>query len=95
MTCQSLAEGEQIASSITCFEKGAILPLHKHRREQVGYVMKGKIKMTSEGKAVILEKGDSYALKGGVEHEFEGIEELKLLYGFRQLTFNLRKYLAS
>jgi quercetin dioxygenase-like cupin family protein len=48
---------------------------HSHPHEQMGYVIKGKVKLVSGGKEVILNVGASYVLESNEHHEFEVIGE--------------------
>jgi len=72
---RGMVVGEKIICNVTSYKKGAVLSMHKHRREEVGYVTYGKLKITSNGEEEILEKGDSYAFTEKVEHEIEALED--------------------
>ena len=50
------------------FDKDAIVPMHNHPNEQVGYVVRGEIEMTIDGVVRVCQRGDSYAIPGSVEH---------------------------
>ncbi len=56
-------------------EKEAVVPLHSHMNDQVGYLVRGKIELTVGGDTRILEAGDSYAIPGGVEHMATALED--------------------
>ena len=49
-------------------DEGAVVPMHSHPNEQVGYVVRGQIEMTIDGAVRVCGPGDSYAIPGGVEH---------------------------
>lgn len=49
-------------------DEGSEVPLHSHPHEQVGYVVRGSIRMTIDGTARDLNPGDGYAIPGNVEH---------------------------
>jgi quercetin dioxygenase-like cupin family protein len=49
-------------------DQDALVPLHSHDNEQVGYVLRGEIEMTIDGVVRVCGPGDSYAIPGGVEH---------------------------
>ena len=72
---RKMVAGKKILSTITYYKKGSILSMHKHRREELGYVVSGKIKITSNDKEEIIEKGDTYAFTEKVEHEIEALED--------------------
>jgi len=56
-------------------EKGATIPAHKHPHEQIGYVQKGKLKISIGGQISILTQGDGYWIEPNVEHEVEVLED--------------------
>ncbi len=49
-------------------ERGAVVPLHSHDNDQVGYVVYGRLEMTIGGQTRVLQPGDSYAIPGGIQH---------------------------
>ena len=55
---------------------GAVVPVHSHPHEQLGYVVWGTIALDVAGDVTVLGPGDGYTLAGGVEHSgtagFEG-----------------------
>jgi quercetin dioxygenase-like cupin family protein len=58
------------------FEKGGLVPLHKHDvRESVGYVIKGKLRMKIGEKTYVLRKGCSWYHPKNVEHSTEASED--------------------
>jgi len=76
---RTLAFGEMTMCTVMYYQKGAIVPLHKHYHEQVGYIVSGKVKVNFAGKESILEKGDSYSLEGNTEHQVEALEESEII----------------
>jgi len=48
--------------------RGAIVPLHQHMNDQIGYVIYGQVKMTIGDQTCILNPGESYAIPGGIFH---------------------------
>ncbi len=49
-------------------EPGAVVPLHSHPHEQLGYVVRGQITMTIDGVDYVMRPDDGYTLPGGLEH---------------------------
>ena len=45
-------------------------PMHSRDYEQVGYVIGGKATLKIEGQTITLEKGDSWLVPAGVEHQY-------------------------
>ena len=56
-------------------KKGAALPLHSHPHEQIGYLISGKMRFSSERGSFIAEPGDSWCFKGDVKHGAEILED--------------------
>ena len=49
-------------------DEGAVVPLHHHMNDQVGYVVAGELELTVGDKTEVLKVGDSYAIPGGIQH---------------------------
>ncbi len=47
---------------------------HSHPHEQVVYVVSGRLRVTAAGKTFEVGQGDSFVVKGGVEHQASAIE---------------------
>ena len=60
--------GDQAMVNLIYMEPGAVVPLHSHPHEQLGYVVEGEIVFTVEGEEHVLQPGDAYTLPGGMEH---------------------------
>lgn len=54
-------------------EREAIVPPHSHMNDQVGYIVYGKLEVTIGGETRICERGDSYAVPSGVEHNARAV----------------------
>lgn len=50
------------------FIKGSEIPVHSHPHEQVGYVVKGNVRMTINNIEYDLTTGDTYAAPPNVSH---------------------------
>jgi len=79
VTYRTLAVGEMTMGTIMYYKKGAVVPLHKHHHEQIGYILLGKLKVTFDDKESIIIKGDSYALTGNTEHTLEALEDSEII----------------
>src|SRR5215831_1238067 len=55
-------------------EKGWVGAAHSHPHEQIVYVISGHLKVTCAGKTVDLRSGDSFVVRGGVEHQASAVE---------------------
>lgn len=60
-------------------EAGAVVALHSHMNDQVGYVVSGKLDLTIGDETHTLLPGDSYAIPGGVEHEATALTDTILI----------------
>ena len=61
------------------FAKGCTWPMEQHEAEQCGYVVRGKIEFTTEGKTLTLTAGDSYMIESMAAHESHYVEETILV----------------
>ena len=55
--------------------KGWVGAVHSHPREQIVYVVHGHVRITCQGKTVDLRRGDTFVVRGGVEHGASAIED--------------------
>ena len=55
--------------------KGWVGTVHSHPHDQIVYVVHGHLKVTCQGKAFELRTGDTFVVRGGVEHGASAIEE--------------------
>lgn len=56
-------------------KKGWVGAAHSHPHEQVVYVSQGHLKVTCEGRTVDIRDGDSFVVRGGLEHQASAVEE--------------------
>ena len=56
-------------------EKGSLLPAHSHPHEQTGFLVSGKLKLFIGEETCLAEPGDSWTIKGDVEHRAEVLED--------------------
>lgn len=55
--------------------KGWVGTVHSHPHEQIVYVVRGHLKITSQGKTFEVWAGDSFAVRGAVEHGASALED--------------------
>lgn len=55
--------------------KGWTGTMHSHPQEQMVYVVRGQLKVTCEGKTFEVRTGDTFVVRGGVEHGASALEE--------------------
>ncbi|SRR5216684_1275412 len=55
-------------------EKGWVGAAHSHPHEQLVYVISGHLKVTCAGETFYVRSGDSFVVRGGVEHQASALE---------------------
>ena len=66
-------------------KKNSILPKHSHSQEQTGFMVSGKIKLFIDKESFIAEPGDTWSIKGDVEHWAQSIENSVVIEIFSPL----------
>ncbi len=56
-------------------KKGALIPEHHHVSEQITYIIKGKVRVFSEGKEFIVSAGEVLHIPPNIPHRFEALED--------------------
>lgn len=56
-------------------KKGAVIPLHFHRNEQITWIVKGKVRIKSQGKTFIVKAGEVIIFPAFAPHEFLALED--------------------
>ena len=72
---KTLVYGDTSLMTEFILKKGSILPEHTHIHEQIGYLVKGKIKLFIESKSKIINQGDSWCVTSNKKHKAEIIED--------------------
>lgn len=68
LTRKTLATSQSMMLCEFTFEAHVEIPIHTHPHEQVGYLVKGHVEMTIDGKKNELKQGDSYCAPSNVPH---------------------------
>jgi quercetin dioxygenase-like cupin family protein len=55
--------------------KGWVGKVHSHPHDQVVYVVHGHLRVTCEGTAFDVQAGDTFVVRGGVEHGASAVED--------------------
>jgi len=76
---RALAVGERALLTEFSLEEGAVIPVHKHPHEQIGYLKSGRIIFLTEGKEYPLGPGSSWAIPGETEHSVRVLEKAEVL----------------
>ena len=72
---KTLVYGDKTLMVEFLLQKGAALPRHTHPHEQIGYLVKGRIRLTIGDDVQDLAPGDSWCIPGGVLHGAEIVED--------------------
>ncbi len=59
--------------------KGWVGTVHSHPHEQIVYVVHGHLKITCQGRTVDIRTGDTFVVRGGVEHGASAIEDSRVI----------------
>jgi quercetin dioxygenase-like cupin family protein len=65
---RKIIAGRKLMLAEFATKKGAVVPPHKHRHEQVSFVLKGRVKFTVGGEERLTKKGDIVVIPPYVEH---------------------------
>jgi quercetin dioxygenase-like cupin family protein len=71
---KTLVHGDRTLMVEFRLQKGAILPIHSHPHEQIGYLVKGQVRLTAGADVHDVHPGDSWCIPGDVLHCAEIIE---------------------
>jgi quercetin dioxygenase-like cupin family protein len=55
-------------------EKGWVGAAHSHPHDQMVYVISGHLRVAAGGRTFDVKSGDSFAVRGGVEHQASAVE---------------------
>ena len=81
--------GKEMMSMLIEFKVGGYGPEHSHPHEQLGFVVKGKIKMVLDEKEIIASAGEQIWVPGNVSHSVLALEDSLVLETFTPLREDL------
>jgi quercetin dioxygenase-like cupin family protein len=55
-------------------EKDSVFPMHTHPHEQLAYLISGHIRVLCDGEIFEATAGDSFVVRGGIEHQVVALE---------------------
>jgi len=78
LTRRVLATNGKLMLTEHTMAQGSVFPRHSHPHEQLAYLVSGHIRVQvggEDGQIFEAKGGDSFVLKGGIEHQVWAIEE--------------------
>jgi quercetin dioxygenase-like cupin family protein len=72
---KTLVYGEKTLLCEFRIERGKVLPSHSHPHEQTGYLVSGRMRFIIGDERFDVEPGDSWCIRGDVEHAAETFED--------------------
>ena len=72
---KTLVHGDRMLMVEFQLQKGAALPLHSHPHEQIGYLVKGRMRLTVGADVHDVQSGDSWCIPGDAEHGATALED--------------------
>lgn len=84
-----LPPGQSMMSMLIEFKQGGFGPEHAHPHEQLGFVVKGKIRMYIDGVEVVVEEGEQVRVPSNVSHSVLALEDSLVLETFTPLRDDL------
>lgn len=63
-------------------QRDALVPLHSHMNDQVGYVIYGRVEYTVGDEVFVCNPGDSYAIPGGIAHSAKALIDSLIIDAF-------------
>lgn len=74
VTRRTMSTSESLMLIDVVFEKGAVVPLHSHPHEQIGYLISGRVLFELGDERRELAAGDSWLVPPNVPHQVTALE---------------------
>lgn len=84
-----LPPGKQLMSMLVEFQQGGFGAEHTHPHEQLGYVVKGKIKMVLDNEEIVAVAGEQVLVPSNVPHSILALEDSLVIETFTPLREDL------
>jgi quercetin dioxygenase-like cupin family protein len=75
LTRKVMAYNEKLFLAEHRMVKGWVGAFHSHPHEQIVYIVRGHLKVTCQGKTLDVRAGDSFVVRGDVEHGASAVED--------------------
>jgi quercetin dioxygenase-like cupin family protein len=74
LTRRVLAHNDRLMLVEHTLEAGTIFPRHSHPHDQLAYLLSGHIRVRCADRTFDVRGGDSWVVRGGIEHEIVAVE---------------------
>jgi len=92
---KTLVYGDKSLMAEFILSRGSVLPEHTHLHEQIGYLVKGRIRLFIESKSKIMNAGDSWCVASNVRHHAEIIDDSIAVECFTPCREEYKQYVVS
>jgi quercetin dioxygenase-like cupin family protein len=79
---RTLATGPDTLITSLRFARGASAPLHRHDCTQAGYVLSGRVRITTPDEQYVVVVGESYVIPSGLPHQIRALAETTVVDTF-------------
>ena len=92
---KTLVYGENSLMTEFVLSKKSVLPEHDHIHEQIGYLVRGKIKLIMGTREQIINPGDSWCIPPSIKHKAEIIEDSIAIEVFTPCREEYKQYVTN
>ena len=75
MVSRKVVTGDSLTLAQVYLKRGAHVPLHHHDKEQMGYVLKGRVRWLVAGREMTVTQGEVLRVPSGIMHQAEALED--------------------
>lgn len=75
MVSRKVVAGDSLTLAQVYLKRGAHVPLHLHDKEQMVYVLKGRVRWLVAGQVMIVTEGEVLRVPSGVMHQAEALDD--------------------
>ncbi len=79
---RTLASGPELMLTLLRIDRGATVPVHHHRAAQAGYVLEGRLRLTTPEGQRTVPAGECYVIPPGVTHQVRALEPTTVMDAF-------------
>jgi quercetin dioxygenase-like cupin family protein len=72
---RTLVHGERMLLCEIELPRGSVVEPHHHVHEQIGYVARGRLEFTVDGKTFVVERGGGYLVPSNAVHQVLALED--------------------